>query len=113
MHGGAVITSSTMSVDASDPTPSVDSVLYSVDTANSGTVTLTVSSPRAYDAAVSYSKSVNGGAVQIDDNVITATTLDYTQNFTINIAGICSGVQKNTLFNGTFNIRSERAKYFI
>ncbi len=76
-------------------------------TQHSGSVTLAVSSPKAYDIPVTYSRSVNGETVQIDDSSITAAGLSYTESFIINVLGVtsfCPGVQGSTLFNSTFNI---------
>ncbi len=88
-------------------------MLYSVDTEHSGRAALTVSTPRAYGNVVTYTRSVNGGAVQVDDNVIIATGLDYTQSFVINVtaafgdSSFCPRLQGSTLFNGTFNTTGE------
>ena len=92
----------------SDPTPSTSSVTYSVETAMSGRLLITVDSPGAYGSAVTYSGSVvegsTSGSVVVTGNMLSVSGLDYRLSHTVNISGSCSGFTRTSQFSYTFNI---------
>ncbi len=86
-------------------------MLYAVDTQHDGRVTLTVSSPGAYNTDVNYFRNINGVPAQNNDNEIIVTGLGYIQNFTVDVIGIssfCPAVERTTSFPGSFNITGIR-----
>ncbi len=94
---------------SSDPTPSISSVTYSVDSATTGRLMITTLSPGAYGTTVTYSGSVveGSGSVVVVGNVLTVTGLDYTLSHTVNItgaSGVCAGLQGSNQTSYTFNI---------
>ena len=95
--------------DLIDPTAVVDSTEYFVESAVTGGVVLTLSSPRAYGTGCMYSGSVNEGSVRVVDSVVTVTGLNYTQSYSVNVTANSSQCfdQTTTTVAVNFIIQSE------
>ena len=100
----------------------VDSTEYFVESAVTGGVVLTLSSPRVYGAGVVYSGSATGGSVRVVDRInVTVAGLDYTQKHTIRVVSSssqCSGLVSATNHSIIFMtagqlFKSAFAKYCI
>ena len=85
--------------------PTIGSILYSIESALTGSVTLNASSMSS-GAAVVYNASVFGGSgrVTVSDNIITVTGLNYTQTHSVTVtAAVCPGIETSTLISISFN----------
>ena len=88
----------------------VDSMEYLVESAVTGEVRLTVSSPGAYGTGVVYSGNVTGGSVVVTGSNMVVTGLEYRQTHSVSItanSSQCSGLVETTLVEATFNISGD------
>ena len=93
--------------------PAISPVEYSVESATTGRVRLTVSSIGTLGTAVSFGATVLGGSgtVQVTGNTITVTGLSYVLNYTVIVSAtsvVCSEVMySNTIVPVPFSTRSK------
>ena len=93
-------------IPGSPPSPTVDTTLYSVDSATIGSAVITVSSIGSCGTGVRYEVSIaweSGSdpvppSIQINTNIITISTLEYNQVYTVNITAVsitCDDLRSN------------------
>ena len=93
--------------------PTISSIEYSVESATTGQVRVTVSSMGTLGTAVSFGATVLGGSgtVQVTGNTITVTGLSSILNHTVIVSAtsvVCSQVMySNTIVPVPFSTRSK------